>query len=886
MMERLEEGTGRRLTLICAPAGFGKTTLVREWMDHARTRAAWLSLDSDDREVSRFLSGVVMAIQSVHPNIGCGVLRRLERGLTDPVEPVLMALIRDLESLSDDLVLVLEDYHATESAKIDRLMQAFLRYAPHHVHFVVTSREDPRLPLSRLRLDEQLIELRASDLRFTGEESERYLVDQMGLALSVDEVATLEGRTEGWIAGLKLAALSLQGRTDASEFVKTFAGDDRYVVDYLVEEVLSELPHGTRSFLLKTAILGDMCGTLCDAVTGQGSGASTLLELERANLFLVPLDDKRTWFRYHHLFRDLLRAQLSERFPDELSDLHLRASEWFEAAKLPADALRHALLGGHYGRVERLIADVGPVMRAQYQVSTLLEWLKDLPESVFSTYPVLALENSRALMDAGELEGSETRLRDAELWLQDLQADSDFAGSHVQADARAELYDSLPVKTATARAYLSQARGDVDATVLRAREALDLIPEDDIFERGVATSLLGLASWSRGDLDDAYEAFAAGLASMERSGNVLVALSGTYLLADIRIAQGRLADAERVVARALERTTAQGEPWVVGTANLYLSLSEIAWERGAWHDAVRHFECSEELRESAALPDTSDRWYIAEARYRAAGGDTGSALRLLKEAERHHIRSPVPEARPIRTQMVRLWLAEMRFDQAAAWAARSGFDLDDDVTFLGEFGLMTFARVITADVTSQISRQEAAKLLALLSRIKDAAVVGARIRSAVEASLLLALAHQALGDVSRGLTHLEFALASAEEQGLVGIFVDEGPSIAPLLSRASAHGINASFTEELLAGLAAQPVFGAQPHESVDRVLGALPDPLTPRELEVLRMIADGLSNDQICGRLHRALSTVKGYNQSIFEKLQVGRRTEAVARARELNLL
>ena len=889
LIERLEQGADRKLTIVCAPAGFGKTTLVREWLAVRASPFAWLSLDEEDGTAPRFVRCVIEALQTVAEGLGARAVEHLERNPLEPVQPALMMLLQDLGELKQDMVLVLEDYHATDAAAVDEALLLLVEHAPRHLHLVVTTREDPRLPLSRLRVRDQLVELRAADLRFSPDEAASFFRDTMRLSLTAEDVTALAKRTEGWIAGLKLAGVSLRDREDASAFVASFAGDNRFVVDYLVEEVLGRQSDEARAFLLRTSILDDMCGPLCDAVTGSEGGGSTLVDLERGNLFVVPLDDTRTWFRYHHLFRDLLRTRIRERYGSEIPELHRRASRWHEAAGRIADAVRHALEGEDFGAVQRLVVEHGPAMRGRYQVATLLEWLGKVPERVFRTHPGLAVESARALMDAGELEASDARLREAEAWLAEGVAHvaEGSTGSDGAGDPDGGRI-SLPARIATARAYLAQAQEDVAATVRHAEEALRLLPESETFERAVAGSLLGLANWSHGRLEEAYAAFAGGLANMERAGNVLVALSGTYILADIRVEQGRLRDATDLYERALARMAREGEPAMLGAANLHLGLSELAWERGAWDDATRARRRSVELRDTAALPDTGYRWSLGDARMRAATGDLDAALALLDEAEHRFVRTPVPDVRPISAQRVRLWLAAGDLDSAVGWAADSGLLLDGNVRYLQEYALMTLARVHVAleEANGRHSRGALDGTLDLLARLFEASQRGGRTRSAIEIALVQARAQEAVGNATLALAAMEQALALAEPEGFIGLFLDEGDAVAELLVRTGAHGIRPAFVRRISAGFEAARKRLEPERSVVHDAEGAQLEPLTDREIEVLRLIEEGLSNHQICERLHRALSTVKGYNRSIFAKLEVERRTEAVARAREIGLL
>ena len=548
LIERLDRGTERKLTLVSAPAGFGKTTLLAEWLaaiPAAERPAAWVSLDQSDNDPALFWAYFITALQKVQSEVGESALSLLHSPQPPPIESVLTTLINEINAIEDDFALILDDYHVIDAQPVQDGTTFLLDHLPPQMHLVIASRADPPLPLSRLRGRGELAELRASDLRFTPEEAAAFLKDVMGLDLSADDVAALETRTEGWIAGLQLAALSMQGREDVPGFITAFSGDDRYIVDYLVEEVLQRQPERVRSFLLQTSTLDRLSGPLCDAVTDQEEGKGMLEALERGNLFVVPLDDKRQWYRYHHLFADVLRAHSMEEQPDRVPTLHRRASEWYEQNGLPSDAVRHALAGEDFERAAGLVELAALAMLGGSQEPTLLEWLKALPDELVRARPVLSVYYAFASLSGVGLEAAEARLRDAERWL---EATADTSERPAAPPAEMVVVDeegfrSLPGSIAIARAYHAGALGDVAGTVKYARRALDLLPEGDYMWRGAAAALLGIASWTTGDLEAAYRSFAEGMASLQMTGYIHLQIMGTPVLADIRTAQGRLREA-------------------------------------------------------------------------------------------------------------------------------------------------------------------------------------------------------------------------------------------------------------------------------------------------------------------------------------------------------
>src|ERR671914_2208246 len=515
LIECLNEGLDRKLSLISAPAGSGKTTLLSEWLAGRSQPAAWLSLDEGDNDPTRFLAYLVAALRTIAPNIGEGLLGALQSPQPPPTESVLTALLNEITTVPDKFVLVLDDYHVIDARPVDDALAFLIEHLPPRMHLVIATREDPNLPLARLRARGQLGELRAADLRFTPSEAAEFLEGVMGLSLSAEDVAALETRTEGWIAGLQLAALSMRGREDVSGFVRAFAGDNRYIVDYLVEEVLQRQPEHIRSFLLETSILDRLGGPLCDAVTGQADGRGMLETLERGNLFVVPLDDERRWYRYHHLFADVLQARLAARHADRVAELHAAASRWLAENGLLDDAVRHAIASGDHEHTADLVELTLADLRRRRQDRTIRDCLVALPDDVVRRRPLLAISLAWSRLSEGDFDGVEAWLDAAEAGL-DTTPPSTIPTPVSLAEAAREREGevrSIPAMAAVYRASVAQARGDVDGTVAHARRALALAGPDDHFPRGAAAGFVGLAAWATGDLGTAVDTFSEAVAS-------------------------------------------------------------------------------------------------------------------------------------------------------------------------------------------------------------------------------------------------------------------------------------------------------------------------------------------------------------------------------------
>lgn len=870
LIERLDAGlsASHKLTLVSAPAGFGKTTLVSEWAAGCGRPAAWLSLDEGDNDPARFLTCLVAALQTV-ADVGAGASTVLQSPQPPVVESILTALLNEITAVPHSFVLVLDDYHAIDSEAVDHALTFLLDHLPPQMHLVIATREDPSLPLARLRARGQLTELRVADLQFTAAEAAEFLNEMMGLNLSDADITALEVRTEGWIAGLQLAAVSMQGHRDTAGFINSFTASHRFVLDYLVEEVLQQQPERIQTFLLRTSILARMCGPLCDAVLLDPAvpGQETLEQIEHANLFLVPLDSERHWYRYHHLFGDLLLRRLGN--PPELAGFHQRASEWYEANDDLAEAFHHALAAGDFERAAGLAEAAWPEMERNFQTAVWLGWVEELPNAVVGSRPGLCVTLARAWTDAGEVDKSETWLQNAE-----------------RALARETLTDKskiLPATIALIRGDNAQNIGDLAETLRYTELALQLAPEEDMYLHAHAAITLGFTQWATGDLEASLRALYAWMEDMEEMGNREFAIASVFAMADMLVILGRLGEADKALRQAIRRAEAQGPEAEAVTAHHHLGLALLAHERGDGAAAARHFESAAELGRRTTLIDWHYRWNLAQARLRESEGAWDAALDLLDEAGQAYVKNPIPILRPIEAHKARIYLKQGRPDMAAAWAQSRGLAVSDEVTYPGEYEYLTLARV-------RLAEENFAGVDELLKRLLTAAEAQKRTGSVIEILLTRALVHQARNDLPQALAALERALATAEPEGYVRILVDEGDAMRRLLlSFRSAPEEQAApslrgYADKLLVAFPRPAEINVK--SAITAHGSVLIEPLTNRELEILRLIAEGHSNAEIGRRLYLALSTVKGHNLRIFGKLQAQNRTEAVARARELGLI
>ena len=877
LIERLNEGLQHKLTLISAAAGFGKTTLVSEWVAGYERPASWLSLDEGDNDPNRFLAYLVAALQTVAADIGAGVLAALQSPQPPPSEALLTTLLNEIAVIPDKFILVLDDYHAIDSKPIDQALAFLLDHLPPQMHLVIATREDPNLPLARLRARGQLTELRAADLRFTPAEAAEFLNQVMGLNLSADDVAALETRTEGWIAGLQLAAISMQGEPDTAGFIQSFTGSHHFVLDYLIEEVLGQQSASVQTFLLRTSILERMCGPLCDAVCSGGtvynssrtailpdasaSGQETLEYLEHANLFVVPLDNERRWYRYHHLFADLLRQRLQQSLAasegqggEDIAKLHIHASQWFEENRLAMEAFQHAAVANDVERAERLIQSKAMPIHFRPVVMAILDWLGSLPAAVKDVRPSLWVRSATYSLVAGISTGVEEKLQAAEAAL-------DRAG--LQGAGLDDRTRDLLGQIAAARATLAVTHYQPDEIFVQARRALEYLPLDDLAFRFTAYWTLALACQLQGDRIGAKKGYSEALAISRLSGDAFSIILATTGLGEVQELDNQLYQAAETYRSILPLF---GEHPLPNACDAYLGLARLAYE---WNDLDAAERYGQQSLEMARLYDrVIDRFIVSElflARLKLAQGDLNRAAAIVAQAEQSALQNNFV----------------FRLPEVAAAQALVLLQQDR----LVEAAQLAQAHSLTAvQARVHLAQGDSSAALAILEPLLQEMAAKGWQDERLKVVVLQAVALHAHGEKDRAVQLLGEALALAEPGGFIRIFVDEGTPMARLLSEADARRILPDYAGKLLA------VFEAEKQKSEDKSYlppaQPLIEPLSQRELIILQLIAQGLSNREISERLFLALSTVKGHNQKIFDKLQVQSRTEAVARARELGLL
>jgi LuxR family maltose regulon positive regulatory protein len=876
LVERLQQGLSRPLTLVSAPAGFGKTTLLTQWLAESGMSAAWLSLEVEDNDPTRFLSYLIAALQTLDTQIGVTALSLLRTPQPPPPEAVLAVLVSDMTGHgAADVALVLDDYHVITTGSIQRGVAFLLEHLPLQLHLVLATRADPPLPLARLRAQGHLCEVRTTDLRFGTADANAFLQSVMGLDLDASVIATLESRTEGWIAGLQLAALSLQGRTDVSGFLATFSGSHRYVLDYLSDEVLARQPPSVQKFLLHTCLLERLSGSLCDAVTAQEGSQAMLEALERGNLFVVPLDDERGWYRYHHLFAEVLHSHLQQREPLSPPVLHRRASAWYEQHQMPAEAVQHALSIPDVERAARLIESIALLALSQGQFTSLLGWMKALPEVLVQKRPFLCVYHAGLLALINKLEESKARLQQAERCVQQLPTEQ----------AQIILGYVFAI-----RGYIVLLSGDMPQAVSLAQQALTLLPEAEMLPRAGALATVDRAYLLSGDVTPTTEhAVAAAVAFVRTSGILFSNVTGITLLARLYILQGRLRQAAATFEQVVQVVP---RPEVLqtlfGSLFYYFCLGDLLRE---WNDldaAERHLlQGMALIKETLTVePFVAILGYAALARLLQARGNTAEALATLDAlvhlAERRHfVPHLLTQVAAIRMQ---LELAQGNMAAAIRWADSSGLSTEDeDLGYLREGEYLVLARVRIAQARDDPASTFLQDVLLLLDRLRESAEAKARRGSVLEIQVVRALALEAQGDRTSALSTLERALVLAEPERYIRLFIDEGPPMLALLRLASRSGIVPAYVATLLSAFGEQHVSELPPTSARHSPLA---EPLTEREREVLHLLLAGASNREIAQRLVLSVNTVKRHVYNLCGKLGVHSRAQVIIRARDLHLV
>jgi LuxR family maltose regulon positive regulatory protein len=866
LLERLRIGLCGPLTLISAPAGSGKTTLLSEWRSGPGSRmpVAWLSLDAADNDPLRFLEYLSATLDTLQPGIAQEIHPLLQASEKPNTEAILTLLVNVLDDFPQDFTLVLDDYHTIDAIVIHEALAFLLNHLPSRMHIILLTRSDPALPLARLRACGQLTEIRAADLRFSVEEAAGFLNQTMGLALTRDQVTALEARSEGWIAGLQLAALSMQGRRDPDGFISAFTGSNHYILDYLVEEVLDRQQEKVREFLLKTSLLERLTGPLCEAVTDQPGGRETLEQLEHANLFVIPLDYEQRWYRYHHLFSDLLRNRLGHLHPELLNHLHNRAAEWYEKNGLFFDAMNHLLAAGEFEHACNLLGDNAHTILREHVLLDLVRWIKAIPDTIARSNPHVCLLFGYGKESLGDINAYISYVESAEKELC-RTADRVLPGNTEDATLWAEIKVN--------QIDIAIRSGNLDAALSLADEAIALAPMNDHFIRSQAYLYAGWARRDLGQFEEAIPFCEQALLEAQLAKQPGLTASSISLIGGMHNALGNLQRSMQVFQDGLQFALEENQARLPNYANVHYELAKVYWELNKLDLAEEQMEQGRILSVQGRRPLETIEGYVVEALLRVARGDESGTLEILEKAFLEERRTGIQILHDELTYYrVKILAGEENTGEALEWLKGREYPLKGKKSYLECTNSLRSGHLLL-----ELGRLDEA--LELLTRILAVTEAYHFIGWQIETLVLLACAVYLKGDLAQALDFIKRALTLAEPRGYIRVFFMEGKRTLELLCLAKQKGIAPEYIRKILSCLpskAAAEVAGQQPLDA----------PLSKRELELLRLVADGHSNKEIAGQLVISLATVKRHTVNIFNKLDVKNRTEAVARARELGLL
>ena len=897
LVQQIETGitSNHKLTLISAPAGFGKTTLLSHWGDETRIPIAWVSLDEGDNDLTRFLGYCIAALQNIKPNVGEAALELQQSPHPAPVETVLTTLINELDEILEQFTLVLDDYHVIESQSIHEALSFLINHLPRKMHLIIATRTDLPLPTARLRTHVHLTEISEVDMRFTLDEAATYLNDVMQLGLAIEDVAGLEKRTEGWIAGLQMTALSVQGRGDISGLVRALSGKHRFILDYLMEEVLEQQSAEVQEFMVKISILDQLSAPLCDTVMGWSnvSGDTTrkrkatrrldtanhsqeiLEHMDRANLFLIPLDDERRWYRYHRLFGDILEERLKQAYSDEIQDLHRLAGDWYEQNGLIGEAINHLLEAGEIERAADFISKNALTFVYHGNLETLTRWLDILPKDIKESQPWLSITHAWALSFAGQLEPVASLLQDAEGTLTSIT-------DEIEVQRLSGIVDAL-------RAYLIAIRGSMPLAAEFAREALKVLPDDDLVLRGFASTLLATVLRWAGDLNDAKGAYQEAIAINRAAGAANVLVESLCDLAALQFIQGKvqqsistcreaLSEAEEYCERSGRKLSAHGLASI--------QLCSILRELNDLDMARQYAEEGLALCKEWGQAESLMRAYWEHARVLQACGDSDGAIHSIQKA-----RQLASALSPWFVARSAAWEAHLRLMQgdiasALQWIGDQDLIFDYEVEFYDFETHLTVVRTLIAkgrQRSKSEGRPALERSLEILEQIRSTAERSGAGSYLIEIMILTSLAQDALGETEKALSTLKKALVRAKPEAYIRLFVDEGEPVRMLLCELAKHKTTMAYARKILKSMTARVAVGATTGMGSPE---SLTESLSEREMEVLHLLETYLSSTEIAGQLFIAVSTVRSHTKNIYSKLRVHSRAEAVEKARKIGIL
>lgn len=878
LIDLLNDCLDCKLVLISAPAGFGKTTLLSQWIANKTHSVGWLTLDTGDNDLKRFLVYFLAAVNNTIQQSNLSVDELIKSPHPVNYEVILTGMINEVADLSKPCLIILDDYHLITHPDVHEALIFVIENMPPHMHLIISSRVNPPWPLARLRGRAEIIELRANDLRFTPEEVAKFLNEIMHLSLDADDIISLEARTEGWIAGLQMAAISMQGRSDQTAFIKAFSGSNRFIMDYLLEEVLNQQSSTIQRFLLKTSILERMTAQLCNFLVSRNDSQSILTRLDKANLFLIPLDDERCWYRYHHLFSDLLKNQFIQLYPDEVPNLHRLASQWFEEQDLRDEAINHAFAAKDYDRVALLIQKYAMDMLHQSKYNQLLSWIEVLPQNLVNRNPWLCMYLSWTRHWAGRREEGEDCLETAEQYVNNISTMTDEEASNLEG------------YIATVRAHYALINQDIPRVLEQSQVALKKLPSDDYFTRGSAGIALGGAYWGLGDVTRAEKAFLDCASAALKGGYNYRASSALCYVGMQQVKQARLREAEETFQKALTLAQDSGGRRFPNAGYPLAKLGELACEWNDLAQARQYTEAGVTLCTQLGHVDLKAEALAALARVQLAQNDFEGVQETLDRTDtlaRGTTLDPWAVSW-LNDCRVRFWITTSRLDKALAWVDESRLDVDDEFNYHRDLHHITLARVLVAQIANNPSHLQREKAFDLIARLLAATDVAGWMHQKITILILQAMALHACDENERAQVSLDQALKLAEPGGYIRSFVDEDATMKELLLMVDFSRGGSDYVRKLINALKMEEMPSVHKEELYSNLTRQheIWEQLSARELQVLRLLNSSLSATEIADELYIAVSTTRTHIKSIYQKLDVHSRLEAVERARQLDLI
>jgi LuxR family maltose regulon positive regulatory protein len=860
LIERLNNVLEGKLTLISAPAGYGKTTLLSQWISQIEIPVGWLTLDQSDNDLGRFLAYIIATLQSINIEVDAQILTLRQPHQTEDVETILIPLINQVAAADSPFALILDDYHLIQSQDIHEVLTYLLDHLPPNMHLIIASRADPPLPLARLRAQGQMAEIRTADLRFSPEEGDSLLNQVQGLKLSRPNIRALISRTDGWIAALQMASIAIKGKKDVSAYIRDFSGSRDYIADFLTAEVIDQQPEEIHEFLLKTSILDRLSGPLCQAITGQKNSSQILRQLKDANLFLIPLDDDSHWFRYHRLFADLINQRLLALYPDDVSSLYRRASEWFEAKDFPAEAIDYAFRGNLIQRATSLIETQAEPTLIRSEMATFIGWMRQLPDEVIFENELLCINYAWALLVNGEEPHA------AISYLDQVTPSNQHTSSRLDA----------------VRSMTALYQGQTSRAIKLARQAMDRLPEEDFFFRQIAAWNLSALLFISGDNEGGAKMLAEVAQISMASKNLLVAIVTLCRLGSVHFQQGDLHQAKEIFEQALQIAADDPKHPLPVACEAMFGLGKIYWEWYQLETAAKYLlegiGLSKRWREITALES-----YIIMAHIKQTLAETDHVDQMIQVAKKLAIQNVAThvDEKFVASQEALLRLRQGNIQAAVNWAI--GRELENSfqektltsppqhgADIILRYELLVYARILLI----QNQSEEALRLLNLI--LPSMEQLGHR-QKIIETHILIAIGLQAQGKTGTAVSSLKKAFSLAEMGGFIRIFLDEGPALAELIQETAARGVKSKFVATLI-----DAVTGDQEKSTL---ADSMIEPLSEREIEVLRLLATDLTGPEIAEHLYISVSTFRTHVKNIYTKLDVHSRFEAITRGKDLQL-